>query len=100
MYGSIDYPQKRVYFGDMTWFTERRLDFIDWCLAERAEVQRGDLVRTFEISIPQASADLGEFMRQHPKAMRYDLTAKRYVPAKTPYKPKRGAPDGVKWVKA
>jgi hypothetical protein len=82
----------------MTWFTERRLDFIDWCLAIHGEVQRNDLVTTFDISVPQASGDLGNFMRLYPKAMKYDATAKRYVPARTPYKPQRGAPSGAKWL--
>lgn len=85
----------------MSWFTERRLDFIDYRLAVAGEVQRSDLVNTFGISVPQASADIGAFMRLYPKAMRYDSTAKRYVPARTsaerPYKPQRGAPSGAKW---
>ncbi len=81
----------------MTWFTDRRMDFIDWCLAYNGGVQRGDLMRVFEISLPQASGDLQAFIRMYPKAMRYDASQKRYVPARKVYKPQRGAPLGVHW---
>ena len=81
----------------MSWFTERRLDFIDWCLSCNAGVRRADLVKTFGISVPKASTDLKEFQRLYPKAMKYDATAKMYVPAKTAYKEQRDAPAGINW---
>ena len=42
-------------------------------------INREHLMRKFRISQPQASIDLSEFMRAHPGAMTYDLSAKRYV---------------------
>ena len=81
----------------MTWATDRRLDFIDWCLARQGEVQRGDLVAEFGVSQQQASADLGAFEAAHPGAMNYDKSRKRYVPARSNYLPRRGAPAGYKW---
>ena len=81
----------------MSWFTDRRMDYIDWCLAYNGGVRRGDLMMVFGISTPQASADLAEFMSLYPSAMRYDGTAKRYVPARKTYKPRRGAPLGFNW---
>lgn len=81
----------------MSWFTERRMDFIDWCLAYNGQVRRSDLMRVFGISTPQASGDLQEFMRLYPTAMKYDASAKWYAPKRHPYTPKRGAPLGVNW---
>jgi hypothetical protein len=77
----------------MTWSSDRRLDFIDWCLAIRGEVQRADISGVFGVSTPQASIDIAAFERVHPGAMRYDKTAKRYVPSKTPYESRRGMDD-------
>lgn len=65
----------------MTWATDRRLDYIDWRLSVHGEVQRADLARQFGVSVQQASADLGAFDAAHAGAMRYDKSAKRYVPA-------------------
>lgn len=77
----------------MSWATDRRLDYIDWCLALRGEVQRGDIMATFSVSQAQASADLSAFERAHPGAMRYDKSAKRYVPAQSNYRARRGMDD-------
>ncbi len=81
----------------MTWFTERRLDFIDWRMAAHGSIRRADLIAMFEISVPQASTDLQEFMRLYPGAIVYDASARQYVPARRTYKPRRGAPTGVSW---
>jgi hypothetical protein len=66
----------------MTWATDRRLDYIDWRLAEHGEIQRADLMRVFAVSEQQASIDLNAFIATHPGAMEYDKSAKRYVRAK------------------
>jgi len=81
----------------MTWFIERRLDFIDWRLARHGSIRRADLMATFGVSTPQASTDLQEFQRLYPGAMGYDASAKCYVPTKGRYRPRRGAPNGVTW---
>lgn len=65
----------------MTWATDRRLDYIDRCLAIRGEVRRADLVDAFGVSVAQASADLNAFIAAHPDRMAYDKTRKAYVPA-------------------
>src|SRR5262245_37941660 len=64
-----------------SWEAERRLDYIDFRLVTAGHVRRADLVRTFGVSVPQASADLNRFLRRHRGAMRYDKTAKRYEAA-------------------
>lgn len=81
----------------MSWFIERRLDFIDWCLDHHDELQRADLMKTFDISMPQASYDIKTFMLRYPGAIRYDATMKRYVPVQKDYRPRRGAPKGFTW---
>ena len=77
----------------MTWSKERRLDYIDWRLFVHGEVQRDDIVRTFGVSMSQASADLSAFEREHPEVMSYDRSAKRYVPARAKYRSCRGFGD-------
>jgi hypothetical protein len=61
------------------WFEQQRLDWIAETLRVFGFINRGHLQRKFDISKPQASADLAAFMRAHPTAMTYDRSAKRYV---------------------
>lgn len=42
-------------------------------------INRDHLVRKFGISVPQASIDLNAFLKEHPLAMTYDLSTKRYI---------------------
>lgn len=86
----------------MTWASDRRLDYIDWRLATHGEVQRADIGNLFDVSVPQASADLSEFMRQHPGAMEYDKTRKRYVPVRPRYKRQRNGmwTQAIDWAAA
>lgn len=62
-----------------TWGQERRLQFIDFRLRWDGRVNRSDLTRFFEISIPQASADLARYNERAPENARYDTTAKAYL---------------------
>jgi hypothetical protein len=66
-------------------FQALRLDFIDMCLATRGGINRADLCRAFNICKPQATTDISQFMATYPKAIRYDASAKRFVPTATPY---------------
>jgi len=61
------------------WFEQYRLEWIAETLRVFGFINREHLQRKFGISQPQASKDLTAFMRAHPKAMAYDLSAKRYV---------------------
>jgi hypothetical protein len=65
----------------MTWATDRRLDYIAWRLSARGEVQRGDIMRVFGVSMAQASGDIAKFERAHPGVMEYDRTARHYRPS-------------------
>jgi hypothetical protein len=77
----------------MNWSQARRLDYIDWRLALIGEVRREHLMTVFGVSMPAASATLGEFAAAHPGAMRYDKSRKCYVPARQPYRAVRGMAD-------
>lgn len=71
------------------WFAERRLDYIDFRLLTAGSIQRADIIRTFGVSMPQASADLNRFLDLYPESLVYDKSAKCYTPAKK-YKTHRG----------
>lgn len=60
------------------WNVERRLEFIDFRLFWEGTINRGDLVRHFGISVPQASADLSQYQVQAEGNIQYDKTAKTY----------------------
>lgn len=61
------------------WGQARRLAFIDLRLQYDGRINRGDLISHFEISMPQASADLGLYQAQAPENMSYDSSARVYV---------------------
>jgi hypothetical protein len=77
------------------WEAERRLDYIDFRLMTAGTVGRMDLMRTFGISTPQASADLNEYARLYPGMMAYSKTARRYVMAAIVGDTRRGNTPGV-----
>jgi hypothetical protein len=58
---------------------ERRLEFIEFRLYWEGRVNRSDLVRYFNISVPQASADLTRYQEAATGNMVYDKNAKTYV---------------------
>lgn len=57
---------------------EQRLRFIDFLLAQYGTINRSALVDYYGISIPQASADIQEYVSLAPDNIRYDLSAKLY----------------------
>ena len=61
------------------WFQDRRQEFIAACLRQFGQVRRTDLIREFDVSLPQASADIAAFMAHKPPLVRYDVSAKAYV---------------------
>lgn len=62
----------------MRWAQRQRMNFIAERLMGFGHLRRGDLCARFEISIQRASQDLQLYMREHPGAMRYNLSSKRY----------------------
>lgn len=63
------------------WNARERLMHIERLAYWRGWVRRTDICSRFEISIPQASADLAAYMRLNPQALQYDCSSKRYVAA-------------------
>lgn len=61
------------------WFADRRQEFIAATLKQFGQVRRQDLMREFDISLPQASNDIAVFMGANPPHVRYDVSAKAYV---------------------
>lgn len=61
------------------WFNKYRHEWIAETLRVFGFINRIHLQRKFGISTPQASIDLNDFMRNNPKAMTYDPSAKQYV---------------------
>lgn len=55
------------------------MDWIAETLRVFGFINREHLIRKFGISMPQASNDLRRFIAENPGAMKYDLSAKRYV---------------------
>lgn len=62
-----------------TWFKDRRQEFIAASLKQFGQIRRADLIREFDVSVPQASADIAAFMAAKPPHVRYDVSAKAYV---------------------
>jgi hypothetical protein len=75
----------------MTWALDRRMDFIDDHLVVAGWLRRHTLADYFGLSVQQASADLAEFERRHPGAMRYDRSLKCFVIGAPPYISVRGS---------
>ena len=61
------------------WFQERRQEFIAATLRQFGQIRRADIMREFDVSMPQASNDIAVFLSREPCAVRYDVSAKNYV---------------------
>lgn len=61
------------------WGQERRLAFIDLRLQYEGRINRRDLQGFFEISTPQASADLELYRQSAPENLHYDASQRVYV---------------------
>jgi hypothetical protein len=70
----VDHPAPKPRWGQI-----RRLAFIDLRLQYEGRINRRDLMSYFDISMPQASADLGAYQSQAPENMKYDSRERVYV---------------------
>lgn len=61
------------------WFKDRRQEFIAATLRQFGQIRRADIMREFDVSLPQASLDIASFMASDPPHVRYDVSAKTYV---------------------
>ena len=65
--------------ADLRWGVERRLEFIEFRLFWEGNVNRGDLMDAFGVSVNQASTDLNRYIGMAPKNMLYDKRARTYI---------------------
>lgn len=63
----------------MNWSQDRRGDFIAWHLNTYGTLRRSDIMKTFRISVMQASVDIAAFIAAEPGVMKYDRNDKQYV---------------------
>lgn len=80
--------------GKTPWGQARRLAFIDFRLQFEGQVNRKDLRAFFGISAQQASSDLSAYAALAPNLLRYDSTAKRFVPGNA-FTPQFGGDDAA-----
>ena len=65
----------------ITWGREQRLEFIEFKAYWDGKVNRADIINRFDVSKPQASADLSFYQEIAPGNLAYDSSAKCYLPA-------------------
>lgn len=63
----------------LRWGVEQRLEFIEFRLFWEGQVNRGDLMETFGVSVNQASTDLNRYIGMAPDNMVYDKSARTYI---------------------
>lgn len=61
------------------WSARERLLFIEKVAYWRGWIRRADICTQFNVSTPQASADLSEYQRLNPSSLEYDGSRKCYV---------------------
>ena len=83
--------------GAVPWSVERRLAFVEDRLFWLGRVKRSDLVDRFDVSMSQASGDLGRYLTLNPKGVDYDRVAKRYV-AGAGFRPVLSKPDALRFL--
>lgn len=65
-----------------SWFLEQRIAWINETIQIIGFIQRGHIMRKFNISERRAAEDIAEVIKRHPDLMRYDASRKAYVAAK------------------
>jgi hypothetical protein len=81
----------------LRWGAEQRLEFIEFRLFWDGSVNRSDLTERFGVSTPQASADLSQYRELAPENIRYDSSAKSYLPTDT-FRPRLLKPNAERYL--
>lgn len=76
----------------LRWSVMQRITFLEQRLFWDGRLNKSDLIRRFEISVPQASADIAHYLRLAPNNMTYDNRIKAFLPSPT-FEPKYFVPD-------
>lgn len=66
--------------GTLSTSVRQRLMHIERCLFWKGEVQRADLIDTFEVTTVQAAKDFRLYMERFPGKMAYNQSRRRYIP--------------------
>jgi len=67
----------------LRWSIAQRLEFIEFRLVWEGRINRADIAKRFDVTLQQASGDLGLYEEIVPENLIYDRNAKRFVPAAT-----------------
>ncbi len=65
--------------AELRWGVEQRLEFIEFRLFWEGKVNRGDLMKTFGVSVNQASTDLNRYIGMASQNIAYDKSARTYI---------------------
>ncbi|TAJ36864.1 MAG: WYL domain-containing protein [Reyranella sp.] len=63
----------------LRWGIGQRIEFIEFRLFWDGQINRGDLIGKFDVSPPQASADIARYLQMAPDNLRYDPYLKTYA---------------------
>jgi len=72
---------KKQIINKLPWSTRKRLHYLEFKIFWEGRANRGDLTEAFEISIPQASADIARYQEIAPGNIIYDAKGKYYIPS-------------------
>lgn len=67
------------YGAGVSYFKRERLAWIGEALRIFGYINRAHIIRKFEVSLPQASMDIQDFMKENPGVATYDSSLKSYV---------------------
>jgi hypothetical protein len=65
--------------SSVRWSQVRRLHFIDFRLQWEGKINRKDVTTFFNISVPQASADIARYIELAPQNLEYDKSSRSYI---------------------
>jgi hypothetical protein len=81
----------------LSWGVEKRLEFIEFRLYWEERINRSDLRKVFNISVPQATADFNKYQELAPGNMLYDNRGKFYYASKD-FHPKFMTPSSEQYL--
>jgi len=82
---------------ELPWRLRQRFIFLEQRLYWEGRINRADLMQAFEVSAPQASADIDRYRDEAPGNVEYDRSQKLYFPSTT-FAPKFAQPDARKYL--
>lgn len=81
----------------LPWGVEKRLEFVEFRLYWDGRINRSDLRRVFNISVPQATADFNKYQELAPGNMAYDNRGKFYYAGRD-FSPKFMVPSAEQYL--